>query len=60
MAVMKYEYLWQLHTHGMCFTLNSHVHHFEHNYLVLQTFINKCLRQIMNIKWTDNITNEEP
>jgi hypothetical protein len=25
----------------------------------LQTFINKCLRQIMNIKWTDKITNEE-
>jgi hypothetical protein len=25
----------------------------------LQTFVNKCLRQIMNIKWTDKITNEE-
>jgi len=25
----------------------------------LQTFINKCLRRIMNIKWTDKITNEE-
>jgi hypothetical protein len=25
----------------------------------LQTFINKCLRRIMNIKWTDQITNEE-
>jgi len=25
----------------------------------LQTFINKCLRQIMNIKWTDKITNKE-
>jgi hypothetical protein len=25
----------------------------------LQTFINKCLRQITNIKWTDKITNEE-
>ena len=24
-----------------------------------QTFINKCLRRIMNIKWTDKITNEE-
>jgi len=24
-----------------------------------QTFINKCLRQIMNIKWTDKIRNEE-
>jgi hypothetical protein len=24
-----------------------------------ETFINKCLRQIMNIKWTDKITNEE-
>jgi len=26
---------------------------------ILQTFINKCLRRIMNIKWTDKITNEE-
>jgi len=25
----------------------------------LQIFINKCLRRIMNIKWTDKITNEE-
>jgi hypothetical protein len=25
----------------------------------LQTFINECLRQIMNIKWTDKITNEK-
>jgi len=25
----------------------------------LQTFINKCLRRIMNINWTDKITNEE-
>jgi hypothetical protein len=25
----------------------------------LQTFIDKCLRRIMNIKWTDKITNEE-
>jgi hypothetical protein len=25
----------------------------------LQTFINKCLRQIINIKWTGKITNEE-
>ena len=25
----------------------------------LQTFVNKCLRRIMNIKWTDKITNEE-
>jgi hypothetical protein len=25
----------------------------------LQTFINKCLRRIINIKWTDKITNEE-
>jgi len=25
----------------------------------LQTFINKRLRRIMNIKWTDKITNEE-
>jgi hypothetical protein len=25
----------------------------------LQTFINKCLRGIMNIKWTNKITNEE-
>jgi len=25
----------------------------------LQTFTNKCLRRIMNIKWTDKITNEE-
>ena len=25
----------------------------------LQTFINKCLRQVMNIKWTDKITNKE-
>jgi hypothetical protein len=25
----------------------------------LQTFINKCLRQVMNIKWIDKITNEE-
>jgi hypothetical protein len=25
----------------------------------LQTFINKCLGGIMNIKWTDKITNEE-
>jgi hypothetical protein len=25
----------------------------------LQIFVNKCLRQIMNIKWTDKITNEE-
>jgi len=24
-----------------------------------QTFVNKCLRRIMNIKWTDKITNEE-
>jgi hypothetical protein len=25
----------------------------------LQIFVNKCLRRIMNIKWTDMITNEE-
>jgi hypothetical protein len=25
----------------------------------LQTFINKCLRRILSIKWTDKITNEE-
>jgi len=25
----------------------------------LQTFINKCLRRTMNIKWTDKITNKE-
>jgi len=25
----------------------------------LQMFVNKCLRQIINIKWTDKITNEE-
>ena len=25
----------------------------------LQTFMNKCLRRILNIKWTDKITNEE-
>jgi len=25
----------------------------------LQMFLNKCLRRIMNIKWTDKITNEE-
>jgi hypothetical protein len=25
----------------------------------LQTFINKCLKRIMNIKWTNKITNEE-
>ena len=25
----------------------------------LQIFENKCLRRIMNIKWTDKITNEE-
>jgi hypothetical protein len=25
----------------------------------LQTFVNKCLRQIMNIKWCDRITNED-
>jgi len=25
----------------------------------LQTFINKYLKRIMNIKWTDKITNEE-
>jgi len=25
----------------------------------LQTFINKCLRRITNIKWADKITNEE-
>ena len=25
----------------------------------LQIFLNKCLRQIMNMKWTDKITNEE-
>jgi len=25
----------------------------------LQTSTNKCLRRIMNIKWTDNITNKE-
>jgi hypothetical protein len=25
----------------------------------LQTYINKCLRQIINIKWTDKIINEE-
>jgi hypothetical protein len=24
-----------------------------------QTFINKCLRQIKNIKWADKITNDE-
>ena len=24
-----------------------------------QIFVNKCLRRIMNIKWTDKITNEE-
>ena len=26
---------------------------------ILQIFVNKCLRRIMNIKWTDKITNEE-
>jgi hypothetical protein len=26
---------------------------------ILQIFTNKCLRRIMNIKWTDKITNEE-
>jgi hypothetical protein len=26
----------------------------------LQTFINKCLRRVRNIKWTVKITNEEP
>ena len=25
----------------------------------LQIFVNKCLRRIMNIQWTDKITNEE-
>jgi len=25
----------------------------------LQTFIKKCLRRIMNIKWTNKITNKE-
>ena len=25
----------------------------------LQTFVNKYLRRIMNVKWTDKITNEE-
>jgi len=25
----------------------------------LQIFVNKCLRRIMNIKWTDKITNRE-
>jgi len=25
----------------------------------MQIFINKCLIRIMNIKWTDEITNEE-
>jgi len=25
----------------------------------LQIFVNKCLRRIMNIKWTDKITKEE-
>jgi len=25
----------------------------------LQIFVNKCLRQIMNIKWANKITNEE-
>jgi hypothetical protein len=25
----------------------------------LQIFVNKCLRQIMKIKWADKITNEE-
>jgi hypothetical protein len=25
----------------------------------VQTFINKCSRQIMDIKWNDKITNEE-
>ena len=25
----------------------------------LQIFVNKCLRRIMKIKWTDKITNEE-
>jgi hypothetical protein len=25
----------------------------------LQIFVNKCLRRIMNINWTDKITNEE-
>jgi hypothetical protein len=25
----------------------------------LQIFVNKCLTQIMNIKWTDKITNKE-
>jgi hypothetical protein len=25
----------------------------------LQTFLNKCLRRIMNIKWSDRITNED-
>jgi hypothetical protein len=25
----------------------------------LQTFINKCLRQVMSIKWTNKITNKE-
>jgi len=26
----------------------------------LQIFVKKCLRRIMNIKWTDKITNKEP
>jgi hypothetical protein len=25
----------------------------------LQTFVNKCLRRIMNMKWFDRITNED-
>ena len=25
----------------------------------IQIFVNKCLRRIMDIKWTDTITNEE-
>ena len=35
--------------------------HYTTNHITrkLQTFINKCLRRIMNIKWTDKITNEE-
>jgi hypothetical protein len=27
--------------------------------IILQIFVNKCLRRIMNIKWMDKITNEE-
>ena len=27
--------------------------------MTVSTFINKCLRRIMNIKWTDKIANQE-